>query len=353
MNLINIFSKELSLREIMIFTTQPKTEYLYSSSSPHIKIWRLPFDSNENIFKRMLGYMYFNLRLAYYFFLRRPADILYFETISAFVPCLYRIWMNRKSSIYIHYHEYMAPKDYRNGMVLGRLFHALEKKIYKYAKWISHTNSRRMDLFARDIGQLIPNKHVLPNFPPAAWRKYQDQVGAVKENRIGFVYVGSLDSVNMYLREAADLIAAEPEKYFWDIFSDNISEGALRFISTLGAENIKFRGPASYFELPRILLGYQVGLILYKGHSDNYIYNLPNKLFEYHVCGLDVWFPKELKGSAELVTNGTYPRIVEVDYQNLSKHFDKYLSRQGLTHSVLDCTAEAACHELVRALNFK
>ena len=44
---------------------------------------------------------------------------------------------------------------------------------------------------------------------------------------------------------------------------------------------VQFKGHINYDNLPTTLNKYQVGVILYKGHIPNYVYNAPNKLFEY------------------------------------------------------------------------
>ena len=62
------------------------------------------------------------------------------------------------------------------------------------------------------------------------------------------------------------------------------------------SHNINFRGAISQSDFPLIISQYQIGLVLYKGHIPNYIYNAPNKLFEYLACGLDVWYPICMKG---------------------------------------------------------
>ncbi len=70
-------------------------------------------------------------------------------------------------------------------------------------------------------------------------------------------------------------------------------------IESEGSALVRWKGPADYGDLPKILQEYQVGLIMYKGADDNTSYSAPNKLFEYLVCGLDVWYPLELKGTYE------------------------------------------------------
>jgi hypothetical protein len=59
----------------------------------------------------------------------------------------------------------------------------------------------------------------------------------------------------------------------------------------------------NYFKLPEVLIKYDVGLTIYKGFIPNYIYNVPNKVFEYLACGLKVWYSKDLLTTDRLNDN--------------------------------------------------
>ena len=65
-----------------------------------------------------------------------------------------------------------------------------------------------------------------------------------------------------------------------------------------------------------MLSNYDVGVILYKPLIDNFKYNAPNKLFEYLVCGLEVWFPGNLLGI--LPYQKAHPlKVFALDFTNL------------------------------------
>ncbi len=49
----------------------------------------------------------------------------------------------------------------------------------------------------------------------------------------------------------------------------------------------------------------------------NYIYNEPNKYFEYYVCGLDVWFPKEMLGMYRNIQDHHKPFVKDLDFKKL------------------------------------
>jgi hypothetical protein len=154
----------------------------------------------------------------------------------------------------------------------------------------------------------------------------------------------------MFLAEMAGYVKGRPNECYWDIYSTNVSNEVLAFFKANEDSNIKFKGGVPYDELPQILSQYHIGLILYRGHIPNYVYNIPNKLFEYHVCGLDVWFPTTMESSLELVTKSSYPKICAVDFEKLfSIDLMKAVDRSGLVKLQHDYS----CEQVFKLLNEK
>ena len=100
-----------------------------------------------------------------------------------------------------------------------------------------------------------------------------------------------------------------------------------------------------------MLVNYDVGLILYNGNSTNFIYNAPNKLFEYLACGLDVWFSKDLVTSKDYIIENSYPKILEVDFNRLDKFDYQFaISRKGLFHKPTDFYCELVYQNFLKTL---
>lgn len=267
---------------------------------------------------RMALYIKFNLSCAKLLIKERPGVVMYYETLSAGGAWLYKKIFNRHSHLFIHYHEYTSQQEYRQGMVLSRLLHKLEMSLYHLADWISHTNAKRLELFLKDINKTtLTNVFELPNYPPVSWQKQAHKVSRAQDSRIGFVYVGALSLETMYTREMARFISAHPDQYYWDIYSDNHDNDVIAFLQSLNAHNIQFKGAVKYSDLPTILPVYDVGVILYKGVILNYVYNAPNKFFEYFVCGLNIWYPKEMLGMTPYDQSRGKPFVRMVDFMEL------------------------------------
>lgn len=309
----------------------------------------------NNRWLRFLGYLYFNFVTFISLLVQRPQVILYYETYSSFPPYLLHRFFGVKSRIFAHYHEYISPAQYKTEMKLFRVFHQKEPYIYERAEWISQTNVDRLDLFQKDHASLdFGNKlQTMPNFPPQNWIHIakQQQQGPAKKMPIKaplkLVYVGSLSTTHMYSIELFRWIKAQKGKITLDIYSINLKPDIRDFLKELDCPFIRMMGGIQYDHIPFELSKYDVGLVIYKGHSPNYIYNAPNKLFEYLACGLDVWFSSDLVSSKPYVREDCYPKIVEVDFQDLM-NFDWYkaIDRSGLT----EVPTPYYCEQVYKAL---
>ena len=121
----------------------------------------------------------------------------------------------------------------------------------------------------------------------------------------------------MFTVPFAEWVDQQNGKATWHIYTNNILKEARKFIEEMNSPHIIIKEGLSYDELPEILKKYDVGVILYNGHIPNYVYNAPNKLFEYLVCGLDVWYPGVMTEIRGYRTFNTFPKVVEVNFNNL------------------------------------
>jgi len=280
----------------------------------------------------------------------RPEVIFYYETLSAPPVYFYKRYLNRGVRVFIHYHEYTSPGEYAEAGPLVRWAHRKEKWLYPLAEWISHTNEDRIGMFREDMkGIALPPLHSFPNYPPASWS------GIYPGNRPGrplkLVYAGALSMDTMYTRELAEWVVGQRGDVTWDIYSGNITSGARAFLQEQDGRLIRLHDAVDYYGLPAVMAGYDVGVILYKGHIPNYIYNAPNKLFEYLACGLDIWFPAVMKGCLGFVTSGTYPRISAVDFDEMNGlSWEELTSRSGLQYMPGKFVCEVEFDILIQSL---
>lgn len=332
-NLLDYLTQN-SNNKIIVLTTKNRNKQfpVYENSSKQICIHRSPAIATASSL-RLWYYLYFYLNGLQSLFKHQPKSVLYFDTISSWPALMYKKIKRSKVKLLAHYHEYCSPQEYANNMLLTKVFHRMEIKMYPHSyQWISQTNEVRLQKMISDhhlenIDQAV--FHTMPNYPSRYWAGKKTNYGASEKIRL--VYVGSLGYDSTYLKELTEWAVQNKNQITLDLYSHNIDKKASAFLGSLQEDNVQFHGAVNYPELPEALANYDIGLVIYKPVSDNWIQNAPNKIFEYLACGLDVWFSKTMTYSLRFATEETFPRIIPVDFENL-EGFDveKAVSRTGL-----------------------
>lgn len=344
-----LFFSHFGNSELTLYTTRSFVN-VELFSLENVKIKRLGYAGNKNVIPRYLNYFLFYLGSILHMLVTRPDKILYFETLSSFPLYVYKVIMGIKCRVFIHYHEYTSPEEYKNGMKMNKWFHEKEIKLYADAEWISHSNLERMNRFIADINPVkkLDNTYILPNYPSKSWYSPGKEIIYLP---VKVVYVGALSLDTMYTQEFAGWVIDQQGKVTWDIYSWNVTQQTIEFFQSLNTKFITLHGAVNYQNLKNVLASYDVGIILYKGHIQNYVLNAPNKLFEYNICGLDVWFPDTITGSISYVTDKTYPKIIATDFSKLNE-FDllKAIDRKNCQHLQNNYSFEDALLPLAQKL---
>jgi hypothetical protein len=302
-----------------------------------------------------------------------PDVLLYFEPHSALAATIYYRWFQGQARLFIHHHEYYTASDYRQrGNRLTRINHFFEcRTLLPRADWVSQTNPDRLRFFQADHPEVpAENLHVLPNYPPQSWmaeskqpvERRSDQSRANRTEIIGaafqpaivkdgtsetcrtrktsgqqvrLVYVGSVSLQDTFIGPLVEWLVANPSLGLTlDVFAYNSDPATREFLQTANGDVVRFhdRG-VDYDELPVLLRLFDVGVILYRCRTVNYQFNASNKLFEYLMCGLDVWYPPTMFGVKPYARDNAWPRVIEVDFENLdSLDLEKLRLRDGLPH---------------------
>ena len=108
--------------------------------------------------------------------------------------------------------------------------------------------------------------------------------------------------------------------------------------------SIKLFQSINYYDLPKILVKYDIGITIYKGRILNYVYNVPNKILEYLACGLWVWYSESLVSTTTFVNQNSingceainFSKIIDVeqklkDYQsfNMNDYYADIIQQQN------------------------
>lgn len=307
--------EEAKVSELKIFSTNSKNNWF---SVPY-SIFRLG-NYTTSRFSRYWTYLYFNFVSFFFLCYYRPKKVLYYETYSAW-PVYWYKKLFPKVLIFIHFHEYVSDKEKKESSVYYKYLLIKETALLKIAIWISHTNEDRMRLFQQDYPIVRKEQcHILPNYPPADWAiraqqiRTNRQVSAVKR----MVYVGALGFETTYMREIAEWINSQKGIYTLDIYCNSVEEEIFEFFHNINSSFISINSAIPYYELPELLATYDIGLVLYKGHIPNYVYNVPNKINEYLVSGLEVWYSEELYSTNTFKQKYDIQQLISINFTNLT-----------------------------------
>ncbi|WP_354694204.1 hypothetical protein [Elongatibacter sediminis] len=290
------------------------------------------------------------------FSLRRfqPDSIVYVEPHSAIAAWLFLRFFSGKARLYVHHHEFYEQRDFlRPGMQLPRIGNLKERQfLFPRAEWISQTNEDRLRLAMRDNPAISDTAwRVLPNYPPAEWCTKRDVNAAGWGQPVRLIYVGSASFEDTYIQEITRWASRYPKDIQLHICGYNVKADVFEWLDQQRFSNVTYEPDGcAYEELPSILTEFDIGLVLYKGNTTNFVFNIPNKVYEYLCCGLEVWYPTEMTSIKKFQGEHSLP-LRELDFSNLV-HFDSSdLQPLGRAPSrARDFTAEQAFDPLLAAM---
>ena len=242
----------------------------------------------------------------------KPKAILIYETYSVLPVFLYSI-ICPKVNLLVHYHEFESKAEKQRASAYSQFLYFLEKRLFSKAIWVSQTNIDRKLKFQAVYPQLNENQlRDFPNHPLKNWVKKGKIRKSENSEIIKFIHVGSLGIDTTYISEFIEWIQNQNGRATLTVVSQNLESS----VRDLIAKNqwITLIGNVPYQELPNIICEHHVGVVLYKGHIPNFIYNVPNKVNEYLACGLNVWYSDVLISTHKFAEeNPQYP-LYSVDF---------------------------------------
>jgi len=347
-NFLNVIAKHAFF--VKVWTTHNTKKRITYHNEKLKNINRSPFpEKSDNVLKRVFKYFYFNISCFIGLVKYKPKAILYYESYSVYPVFLYMKFFGKATKLYIHYHEYEDRESYKNGMKLVKYYNELEKKfLYGRASWISQTNKERLHMFASDHPKL-PSEvlKIMPNYPPKIWSSQVNGKSKASKDIIRTVYVGSLSLKDTFIREYCDWVLKQNGKVCFHVYAYNLDDDTIEYLSSLNTDYIVFYTKGvEYNKMPALLADYDIGLILYKANTKNYKYNAPNKLFEYLVCGLKVFYPDVMLGIKPYITEN----IIPLNFKNMTSIDTLVPNFKTSVASATNYTAEEAFKELLHEL---
>jgi hypothetical protein len=298
MNFIFNALEDNPAQKIILFTTKNTTSFI-TPNFTNTKIYRFGTISSNPV-KRYASYLWFNLMSSVILLVNKVDKVTVFETLSIFpfwlVSNIFKIIDG-----HIHFHEYISKPERRASSAYMKVLFKLEDKLLKKYS-CSQTNEDRKRMFLLDKPFLNSEMvEIRPNMPPKSWWKNYGQFNIKSfHSKIRLVYIGACDNQTMYVKELLDLVNTNHEYLELTIFSQEIDKETKNLIFSYNCNTIKLLQPIDYYDLPKELIKFDIGLVLYKGHIPNHVYSVPNKVHEYLSCGLKVIVDQNLISTVKL-----------------------------------------------------
>ena len=324
-----------------------------------LPVWQLRFASRQDsVVRRWWLALLWHLRAALLCWRLQPAAVISVEPHSALAAWLWLVLLRGRSRLLIHHHEYYTPADYlRPGNRLTRLNRWFENRLLRRAVWVSQTNSDRLRLFRTDHPELTDAQcHVLPNYPPRAWLQSlpaERPWPCGDAGPLRLVYVGSVSLHDTWIGPLVEWLNSPANSgCSLDVFCYNLDPATRSFLQKQSSQAVRFHGAGvDYDQLPLLLPKFDVGLILYRCNTVNFVWNASNKLFEYLMCGLDVWYPSCMLGVRPYARSAAAPRVLETDFEKLGQlNLAERRDRAGLPWQPWTTTCEDALEPLIARL---
>lgn len=348
-NLLKQLNKSEKVKKIYCFSTK-SSSFISIDFGSKVKVLRLGKVGGKKIHLWM-SYVFYNIYSILQLWVKRPNHLMFFETLSAYPVYFYKRYVNSKAIVYIHYHEYTSPNEYTSASKIERYIHALEKRLYAEARWISHTNEIRLNKFLVDesLEKNEKNHHIMPNYPSRDWAITNQSNDNHQPLKI--VYVGySLTEKQSYFKELITFLKNSNRPIEINLYLVKSNEFIEKFNGTQNKLSVNVHQAIPYDRVPHVLSQHHVGLILYIPVNENVVHCAPNKLFEYLSCGLDIWYPIEMLGIHDYESRAK-PKVIGVNYRQIEKYSLNDLLEGSDTQNKIAYFAEDVYGELIKVLS--
>ncbi len=267
--------------EILVVGRQMKSSLPLGQRAYQTKRFKLWFD------KGMLFYAAYNTRL-FLFLLFNKADILLANDLDTLLP---NYIVSKLTGIPMAYdnHEYFTgmPELLKRPRI-QKVWKTIEKYIFPKLTYIYTDNDAKRKLFEDEYH--VPVK-VVKNVPiyNSSVVKVENTIKFPTEKKI-LIYQGIGINIHRGTEELTEAMQYLDDSYIlYFVGSGDVLDVLKEKVKTLKLESkVIFTGKVPFQELQQYTRHAHLGFTLDKPISDNYIYSLPNKLFDYVHAGVPV-----------------------------------------------------------------
>jgi glycosyltransferase involved in cell wall biosynthesis len=227
--------------------------------------------------KTALFYINYNLRL-FVFILFKKADIFLSNDLDTLLPNYLVSVIRNKPLVYDSHEYFTGVPELQHRPAVRKVWEAIERFIFPRLKFIYTVNRSIAKLYEEKYQRkvsVVRNVPVLVERPPANKKADGKKI---------LIYQGSGININRGVEELVLCMKyLDPEQFeLWVVGGGDVYEDLQKLAARNGLnDRIRFRGKVPFKELAAITREADLGLTIDKPSNINYLFSLPNKVFDY------------------------------------------------------------------------
>ncbi len=235
-----------------------------------------------------LFYANYNLRL-FFFLLFRRYDLYLSNDLDTLLPNFLISRLYRKPLIYDAHEYFTGVPEIQDRPLVKKVWTAIERFIFPRLKTVVTVNDSIASLYEKEYGMRPAVVRNIGDLRLPEEVMSRQELG-LPEDKFIMINQGAGINVDRGMEEALLSLKQLPENYLLLIVGNGDAVAGLKQMARDEdlQERVIFRPRQPYLQMLQYTLNADCGLSLDKPNSLNYIYSLPNKLFDYIKCGLAI-----------------------------------------------------------------
>lgn len=238
--------------------------------------------------KGFLFYASYNIRLLLFLLFRR-FDLYLSNDLDTLLPNYLVSKLRNKPLIYDSHEYFTGVPEIQERPLVKWVWTALEQRIFPKLKYVVTVNNSISELYEQEYGiRPLVVRNISDSRLPS-FRKSREDLG-IPVSAYVLINQGAGINVDRGMEEMLEALSLLPEEFFLLLVGKGDVLVSLKaIVADRGMERrVKFVPPQAYMDMLQYTLSADCGLSLDKPLSPNYLYSLPNKIFDYIKCGVPV-----------------------------------------------------------------
>ena len=237
--------------------------------------------------KGVLFYAEYNLRL-FFFLLFRKHDIYHANDLDTLLPMWLISSIHRKKLVYDTHEYFTGVPEIQNRYFVKKVWSGIEKFLFPKVKHVFTVNESISELYFKEyksrplIIRNLPEKKIINKL------KSRKDLG-LPENKKVVILQGSGINIHRGAEELLEAIAIQDKLFLCVVGKGDVINNLKKRSSKPDLiSKVLFVDALPYEKMMQYTINADVGVSLDKPNNLNYLYSLPNKVFDYLKVGIPI-----------------------------------------------------------------